>query len=861
MIPEALIAQFEQRFQHEKRAQVCLWFDEKGEFTRLLPRLREHLAKMDNPPFRLLEYDPQVFHGQIWIKYQIFKELSSLRPSKRDKRQFVVYLPLSEERLDSPDEDGMYHLELLVEYRVAGVVWRVSGKRPTLFSFLRQARVNLPGNPSDQRKLWDGGRDSLLAKYVTKFVDRPREFWETTLTPEVAQSRMVGDVDQTILDMAVAPDTTWSEIQKNGLDKEFLDSVRERYGFDFPVAEPAEWVQELVAVLALTETFIGYGEPADFPFAERLPPLTVREHYVHLLRRWLRDAESRPAWDRWIAEVESKLDLSEWAASHDGLSFGFPHLVHQRWKQTLDAFEQAAGKISETREFFVEYGAILRKEGEFARTSHTQVGSWDLLESLGQFLTLVDETKERIGKEQASTAMALLYVDLAPQVDRQHLKIRHQAFEQELPPVGSVADRAYADYANLLNQRFFELFTAQSTAEIPEVPAVTERLEKVLWHAKGKRAVIIVDGLRYDCAHEIKESLPRQDIRIEPLRAALPAITPIGMTSLMPLSGAKLSFEHHGNNLRPKVNGKDMAQRQNRLDYLAEFGADCRQIDELEAAVNAPKNLGDLLVVFGHEEVDHIGHGSADALIRHVYLEIERLARLVRKLHRWGYPTVHIVTDHGFILLDEERLPPEVPCDKAWCHVLKERFALVPAEADLPVKSFPFDWDQAMRVALPPGMAFFKAEKSFSHGGATLQELIIPHFVSRIHVTKPRLVGVEVVLPAYELMQSVVKVTLRATLPHGRTSHQMDFFADAGRTLRLDVLRTEESGKKSVLATARPKEVRLDPAKNKEVNVSLFFHTALSFKAGELLDLDIRDVDTGEQFPPGGIKLTAGRNM
>ena len=46
MILDALIAQFQQRFQHEKRAQVCLWFDDKGEFTPLLPALREHLSAM-----------------------------------------------------------------------------------------------------------------------------------------------------------------------------------------------------------------------------------------------------------------------------------------------------------------------------------------------------------------------------------------------------------------------------------------------------------------------------------------------------------------------------------------------------------------------------------------------------------------------------------------------------------------------------------------------------------------------------------------------------------------------------------------------------------------------------------------------
>ena len=39
MILPALVDQFRQRFQHEKRVQVCLRFDEKSEFARLLPAL------------------------------------------------------------------------------------------------------------------------------------------------------------------------------------------------------------------------------------------------------------------------------------------------------------------------------------------------------------------------------------------------------------------------------------------------------------------------------------------------------------------------------------------------------------------------------------------------------------------------------------------------------------------------------------------------------------------------------------------------------------------------------------------------------------------------------------------------------
>lgn len=862
MILQTLIDQFLQRFQHEKRAQVCLWFDEKQEFRRLIPEFKQYLQEKEDPPFCLLEYNPEEGRGQIEIKHRIFKERSGLSQQERKNKRFVVYVPLPEERLEGPDEEGNHHLELLVEYKVAGILWRTGGKRPTLFSFLRQADVPLPGNPSDQRKLWDGGMDSLLAKYAAKFADRPPAFWQATLTPELAQSRLVGDLDQTILDLAAAPDTAWTQFRERGLEKEFLDSVKERYGFDLPMEAPLDWVREFVTVIALTETFLGYGEPEDFPFLNRLPAMAVRENHTQLLRRWLRDAEARPVWDRLILEVESKADLSDWAAHRKGLSFGFPHLVLQRWGQTLDAFTEASKKTSETKAFFIKNGATIRKEAEYAKASHTEAGAWTLLEDLDRFESAIEKASNHLEKGRTPSDLATLFTEWAPQLDLKHLKIRHLSMERELPIVGMIADRVYGAYLNVLNQHFFELFAAQDTAEIPGIPSVTQHLEKQIWKAKGKRAVIIVDGLRLDCAHEIREVLSGLDVRITPVLAGLPPVTPVGMTALMPICDAELGFAQHGNNIHPTVNGKDMGIRQNRIAYMKDFGADCREIGEIENATKPPADLEELLVVFGHEELDHIGHESAEALIRHLYIEIERLARVVRKLHRWGYPEIHIVTDHGFILMDEEQLPPEVPCDKAWCHVLKERFALVPAEADLPLKTFPFDWDSKMKVAFPPGLAFFKAEKSFSHGGATLQELVVPHLVSRIQETGKKHVEIEVVLQTFTLMQSLVKVTLRARTDQKTASPQMKLFGEEGRTLSIDVFQKDEKGtKQSVLATGRPKKVKVDTAENQTVNVTMFFHSSLSFKEGDLLELEIQDAETGEQFPPGGIKLTIGRNM
>jgi hypothetical protein len=218
---------------------------------------------------------------------------------------------------------------------------------------------------------------------------------------------------------------------------------------------------------------------------------------------------------------------------------------------------------------------------------------------------------------------------------------------------------------------------------------------------------------------------------------------------------------------------------------------------------------------------------------------------------------VHLVTDHGFILLDEEKLPPVVHCDKDWCYVRKERFALVPANAEVPLVTFPFAWDASMRLALSPGLAFFMAEKSFSHGGGTLREILIPHLVSRMGIQEKR-VGVEVSVASPELSRSAVKVVLRPKTQAGAS--QMRLFVEIGRNLLLDVLRTASGERKSVLASGRPKEVRIE-GDSGDLTVNLFFHTAESFRRGDVLELDVRDADTLEQFPPGGIKLTAGRDM
>lgn len=860
MILEALANQLEQRFQYEKRARVCLWFDERSEFARLLPLLDAHVTSRTKPPFVLLSYDKAQRHGQIWLKHQVHQRLEAASAAERASLRFVVYIPLPEERLEASKRDDEVSLDFLEEFRAIGVFFRISGKRPTLFSFLRQAGVVLPDGPSDQRRLYEGGRDSLLAKYSAKFVDRPPVFWETTLTPDVAQSRLIGDVDQTLFELAADPDAAWAALHENGLDQELVVMVRERYGFEAPERRPSEWVRDFVMTVALTETFIGYGEPADFPLKNRLPALPVRQHHVALVHRWLRDAEYRPAWDRRVEEAEQDVDLAAWADGHPaGRSVAFPHLVWQRWRRTWREFEAASAKESATETFFTNNRTVLAEQAEFLKARDQEIGQWQLLRDLDVLVTACANARKAVNAASEARAHVALFVEHAREIDGAHLEIRYAAEETGLPAVAKVADRAYAAYTNTLNEAFFKQIAATRSLDGLGLPGVTQHLEKSIWKGHGRRAVVIVDALRYDCAVAIGAYLRGQSVEVTPLLAMLPTVTPVGMTAMLPLSGATVEVELKNNSIHPNVGGKDFAARVARVAFLTEFGADCRDIAEVESSSSLP-DAGELLVVYGHEEVDSIGHGQAETLIRHVHLEIERLARLVRKLHRWGYPSVHIVTDHGFILLDEQKLPSEAACEKSWCHVLKERYALVPAKADLPLVSFPFAWSSAYRVAVPPGLAFFKAEKSFSHGGAALQELVIPHLASRAHAPQGKRVAIEVVLPTFELQRPAVKVTVRVAPSAAQEDAQLPILSESGRTLSLEVRRRAVDGTATTVLAGKAKELRIE-SKDKEQSVTLFFHTAQSFQKGELLELDIRDVETTEQFPPGGIKLTVGRDM
>ncbi|MBI4537413.1 MAG: PglZ domain-containing protein [candidate division NC10 bacterium] len=877
MILQNLVDEFCALFGRFSDRRIVLWFDEKREFERLLPKFETYLAGLALRPFALLRYDEAAGHGQLWIKHEIHWAKRHLTPTERDALRYVIYLPFAPERLDGPEEEGGWSADLLLEYRNLGAVWLVDGKKATLFGFLRKIGVNLPADPKEQRQLWEGGHNSLLAKFTARLAERDARFLQQPITPAWVRVQVIGDVEQTLLDLAAEPADKFAELAREGLVSDFVQQVREAFGFPHPLVvangAPAsevadsvnKWLTSLVLHLALTETFEGYGEPVDFPHQELLPETPYRKRCVDFLRRWLKDSSAAAHFDRHIRQVErGGYDLSKWAKGRAGNAVAFPHLIRLRFQTLYDEFRAVAGQKTQYGAFLTRHAKHLAEEVEYTKSSPDPVPGFDLLRRLGQLVSACEEAASRAGSCATAEEVLHVYIEYAGQIDRKHWRlVADCAKEMDLEDLLAVANRAYDEYLEALNAAFFEGLRERSEWKLSGIRSVTEVAADV-WNARAARAVVIVDALRFDCAIEIRERLRLPESALVPALACIPTRTWAGMIALLPLGGEQVRYETGPGEgrMRLAATNANLSDRQVRLQLLRDrVRAVCMEIEEVESGSRAPKPLPEVLCVFGHETIDSLGHEKASDLIRHLDTEVERLILVIGKLHRWGYPEVHLLTDHGFVTTSGESEQTIVPFPADRAIVAKSRYALVEGGVAIEAKTFPFPLDPLLRVAAPAGMAFFKSEKTFAHGGVTLQEVVTPHLASR-RETIPTRVGVQVVPAAYEVRTYSLKVVIEPVLPEA-----MDLFTrPVGRTVEVDLQRppaatgaAQAGASESVLARTVQREVK--PEAGQKVAVVLMLKDTMDYKEGEMLDLIVRDVETREVLSPTGLRLTVARSM
>ena len=259
--------------------------------------------------------------------------------------------------------------------------------------------------------------------------------------------------------------------------------------------------------------------------------------------------------------------------------------------------------------------------------------------------------------------------------------------------------------------------------------------------ADNRRAfVIISDAMRYEAAEELTGYLNgtyRVQAKLSSQLGVLPSYTALGMASLLPHS--KLEYTEKGDVL---ADGKPTASLEQRNGVLSTVDGMAVKADQLLAMKKEEGRefiAGKRLVYIYHDEIDARGdkaatEGDTFEAVRKTIRELAELVRYVVNNLNGNY--VVITADHGFLFTrtlpgDPDRSRLEDKPDGTV--IAKKRYLL---GHDLPDHEQAWRGDTIVTAEAGGGMQFwvpkgnnrfhFTGGARFVHGGAMLQEVVVP---------------------------------------------------------------------------------------------------------------------------------------
>lgn len=336
-------------------------------------------------------------------------------------------------------------------------------------------------------------------------------------------------------------------------------------------------------------------------------------------------------------------------------------------------------------------------------------------------------------------------------------------------------DVDYAKFANSINMEWIECVNA--TPGYLNALSLPHQYDFYKQHfdPNQKQVVIISDALRYEVGIQLLAELgkKRHVATLKPMIASLPTETKYCKPELFPHNTLVLA------GTETEVDGTVLSSKALRTAQLRKFctDADCVSYKDLMKVNNLVSKrdfFKKSLVYILHDPIDRDGHDSD--LPRACETAVKELASLVNTLHASLNVTNVIVTsDHGFLFNDmgfedKDKHPvTEENIEKKTRYYLTESNAPVEGVSKYPLDSVSgLSSPAPVYVAVPDGTNRFAASGGyeFTHGGASLQEIIIPVIVSKIKkVSTKRKVNVSLLSTNLNMVSSMLKFQLIQSEP------------------------------------------------------------------------------------------------
>lgn len=257
--------------------------------------------------------------------------------------------------------------------------------------------------------------------------------------------------------------------------------------------------------------------------------------------------------------------------------------------------------------------------------------------------------------------------------------------------------------------------------------------------SENKITVIISDALRYEAAYELLDKLhsdAQNQAEIGHMISSLPSNTKMGMANLLPHKNIEF------NNGSFSLDGISSEGLENRIKILQSENEDSKAINFEDLTKLTRPVLREIfkasVVYVYHDRIDAIGDArktESDAF-ENVDKAINELIPAIKKIHSsYNVTNVIVTADHGF-LFNYKDLPDamyETLPDSKSAIVNHNRFSIIDKEVQ--TSSYVLDLANCtklntdLKITIPKAINRYRRQghgMHYVHGGASLQEMIIP---------------------------------------------------------------------------------------------------------------------------------------
>ena len=338
-------------------------------------------------------------------------------------------------------------------------------------------------------------------------------------------------------------------------------------------------------------------------------------------------------------------------------------------------------------------------------------------------------------------------------VDQLYRKFIHHLRKANQPTLlGDIAEvvenRYENDYLLRLNdawQIHVDRTTTWKSGTVVSQKDFYSRFVRQLRDKDTKAVVVISDAMRYEVGEELLRRIREKDkfdASIEPMLASLPSYTQLGMASLLPHNQIAISDAERA---VVSINGNPTAGLENRKKVLAANPSGDRTIawqavDFMELRSSVAREIirdHDVLYIY-HNVIDARGDSvkTEEQVFDATEDALEQLLTLVRKLTSANANHIFVTADHGFIYQNRDLQESDFLSVKpAGDEILFEDRRFILGRGLSEHQSFKkftapdLGLDGDIEVLIPKSINRLRRKGSgakYVHGGASLQEVIIP---------------------------------------------------------------------------------------------------------------------------------------